>query len=419
MTGSPPLAAPTTLRRMAHHSGLFILSNFLNAALTFALSIIVARGLGQTGFGEWTFSLAWAALLTVLSELGLNTLITREAARQPQQTNALLCGSVIIKTGLSILSSSVVWLIPQTASQSASVLAWVMLLAFTGVLYGSFSALFRAFQWVAFWVWLNVGAVLAQVIGSAWALWAFDSDSIVPLLWVANAVQAAQLMLACGAWWFWLRPRGGAVRLSSPELLQMLKRAWPFAAAGLLVTAQARFGSLMLGYLRGAIEVGWLGAAWRFSEAAKLIPQGMFGAVFPMFAAGEGPSLQRAYQRGLLAFALLAASLLIVFARPLLIGVYGPEFTPAVGPLIWLGLGLIPMLVNTGMDVYLYAVGEEAFVLKWSALGLAAQVLASLPLAWAFGASGVALAVGLGEALIWWPLHHRTQKHIFSRHNTV
>lgn len=411
MTDSPILAAPSVLRRAAHHSGLFITSNILNAALTFALSVVAARSLSQTGFGEWTFSLAWAALLTVLSELGLNTLITREAARHPEQANGLLCGSLIIKTVLSTLISGAVWLIPRAVSQSASVLAWVVVLAFTGTVYGSLSALFRAFQWIAPWVWLNVGALLAQVVGSAWALWALGADSILPLLWVANGVQAGQLALALGMWWLWLRPLGGAMRLSLSGLYPMLRQALPFAVAGLLVTAQARSGALVLGYLRGAVEVGWLGAAWRFSEAAKLIPQGVFGAAFPMFAAGEGAALRRVYQRGLLVFALVAALMLILFARPLLTWIYGPAFAPAVAPLIWLGLGLIPLLVNTGMDVYLYAVGDETFVLKWSAVGLAAQVLASLPLAWAFGASGAALAVGLGEALIWWPLHQRMKHH--------
>jgi len=412
MTDAPILSTPVGIfRRVAHNSGLFIISNVLNAALTFALSVVVARGLGQAGFGVWTFSLAWASLLTVLSELGLNTLITREAARVNEQANTLLWGSLILKAMLALFMSGVIWLLPQAESDWAALFGWVVLLAVTGTAYGSFSALFRAFQWITPWVWLNVGGLVLQVLGSAWVIWAQDADSVLPLLWVANAVQAMQLILAFAVWWLWLRPRGGMVRLAWVEIYQLLKRALPFAVAGVFVTLQARSGPLALGYMRGAVEVGWWGAAWRFSEAAKLVPQGVFGAAFPAFAAGEGTSLRRLYQRGLFVFALLAALVLILFARPLLTWTYGPEFAPAVVPLLWLGVGLIPALVNTGMDVYLYAVGDEAFVLKWSAVGLAVQCLMSLPLAWAFGASGVALAIGLGEAVIWWPLHQRMQHH--------
>ncbi len=44
---------------------------------------------------------------------------------------------------------------------------------------------------------------------------------------------------------------------------------------------------------------------------------------------------------------------------------------PAV---VWVAIGLIPALSNSGRKIFLYAAGGEALVVKWSAAALLLQV---------------------------------------------
>jgi O-antigen/teichoic acid export membrane protein len=256
-----------------------------------------------------------------------------------------------------------------------------------------------------------------QLAGAIWILRSgcAEARGCSPLLalvaWAAM-VQAAQLVVAFGLWWTALRPGGGPLRPSVTLVRAMLWRAAPFAAASLLGAIQLRSSPLLLGYLRGPAEVGLFAAAWRFSEAAKLIPNGIFNAAFSAFAAhaqsaGAGV-LFRAFQRVLAVLAVGLALLLVVFAQPVLHLTFGPEFLPAASTLVWLGIGLVPALWNGAMEVYLYAAGDEAYAARLGALGTLVQVAASLPLIAGLGASGAAIAVVLGEVVLWLPLRART-----------
>jgi len=112
----------------------------------------------------------------------------------------------------------------------------------------------------------------------------------------------------------------------------------------------------------------------------------------------------QAFDRVLLAAACAAAAGCALFAVPLLQLVYGPSFAAAAPALLWVGVGLIPLLSNSGRKVFLYASGGEANVVRWSASALVAQVCAGAALIPSLGSAGAAISMAIGEALVWWPL---------------
>jgi O-antigen/teichoic acid export membrane protein len=83
---------------------------------------------------------------------------------------------------------------------------------------------------------------------------------------------------------------------------------------------------------------------------------------------------------------------------------YGGSFASAAPALAWIGVGLVPSLVNNARKVYLYASGRERAAVQWTAVSLGVQALGSLALIPSFGASGAASAMAIGEAAVWWPL---------------
>lgn len=400
-----------SLRRLTHSSLTLIISNLSSAALWFALSLILGRGLGEAGFGRWTFCLAWASALTMLSQFGLNTLVTREAAREKKRANQFLIGALLAQLLFSGLLGSAVLFAPDFGfdPESSAALRLTILFVVTGTAYGSLAALFRAFEWMLPILWLNTGGLLLQLLWSVQVL--HSGGGVSELILVAGEVQTIQLALALGLWWFKLRPVAGPLRVEFRAVAQMVRQSLPFAVAGLVGALQLRSSALLLGYLRGAADVGWFGAAARFSESAKLIPNGISGAVFPALAASGSPesseNLFRVFQRTLVVLALAAALSLAVLSRVLLGLAYGPSFLPAAWPLVWLAVGLIPNLINGGIELYLYAKGDETYVTWLGVVGAIVQVVTSLPLIVLFGASGAAVGMGLGEAAIWFPLRQR------------
>lgn len=401
--------------RLAHSSFVLVLARLIGAVLTFGISVIVGRGLGETGFGQWTLSMAWASTLSMLSDFSLNTLLTREAAKTRGQANALLLGSLLGKLPFLLVIGGFVTLTAPWLGESVEVaraLRVVIFLAGASLAYGSFTALFRAFDWMTPVLWLDTGGLLAQLGGTVWLVRAGAGSFELVVLVVA--VQAAQLVFAFVIWWIGVRPRGGPLAASRGLVKQMLIQSVPFALGGAIGVVLIRSNTLLLGYLRDEAEVGLFGAAWRFSESAKLIPSGMFAAAFPAFSASAANAARESdeplfplFTRVLFVLSVLAAIGLALFARPILALTYGPNFLPAAPALVWLALGLVPSLMISGFELYLYATGDERYVVRLDALSALVQVIASVPLIITFGAMGAAIGMLLGKLVIWLPLWRR------------
>ena len=407
----------TSMRSLAPNSLILTASNILSAVLGFSLSLIVGRGLGKAGFGIWTFCLAWAALLTMICEFGLNSLLTRDAARMPDRSNRLLAVSLALKLLFISIIGGIVWfLVPILAldSESSAALSVTILIAFANVAYGSFTAIFRAAGWMFPILWLNVLGGLIQLVWSAWILSA--GGSILPLILVAAAVDFGQVLIAILLWWNQLRPQGGTLEISRVDAILMARDAIPFAVSAFLGAIEARSSVLLLGYLRGSIEVGQFGMASRFFEAARLIPNGIYDSAFPALAAaqksGETNDRELFQKLGqvILAYTVIVVMFLVLFSRQVIHWTYGDLFISATPTLTLLGIALLPTLHNALMEVYLFATGDEKYATKLGFFGLTVQIIGSFPLMFFYGASGAALGILIGELIIWLPLRWRMMK---------
>ncbi|MBN8621087.1 MAG: oligosaccharide flippase family protein, partial [Anaerolineae bacterium] len=84
----------TTANRLSRNTLILLVSNIGSALLLFALSAIIGRAYGKEGLGVYSTAMAWVFPLSLIAEFGLNTLLTREIARQPERERAYLTTAV-------------------------------------------------------------------------------------------------------------------------------------------------------------------------------------------------------------------------------------------------------------------------------------------------------------------------------------
>ena len=126
---------------------------------------------------------------------------------------------------------------------------------------------------------------------------------VIAVLILNVVTSAGQLIAAWGIyrWRFYdaLRARLKA----APALLPILRRALPFALAAFFATLQTRLSVILLERLASTAEVGYFSAAVRFVEAARLVPNAFFGALFPALAvlAVDRLRLNQTFRRGMIA----------------------------------------------------------------------------------------------------------------------
>jgi O-antigen/teichoic acid export membrane protein len=397
------------LARIASMGVAFAASNVARGAIALATSLVVARGLGQDAFGQWVFCAAWASTLTTMLDLGFGVLLTRDAARD-RRVCGLLSRALLARLGLFLPVALGFYLAAPRLGSSiglATGLRAAVPLALTGIAYGCLAALFRAWPDRLLWILsLESASALAQCGASWWLI--RRGGGVVELLWLASILQLGQLVVAAVLL--------SSIRLandrmewpSRSSMMATLRRATPFAAVGLIGTAQGRLAPLALGYLKGADAVALFAVAWRMGNAARALPSAAFAGALPVLseraAHGEMQTVRPLFHRGLQAFAFAAAILLALFAAPLIRWTYGSAFSGAGPALVCVAAGLVPSLLNSGRRVYLFADQREGVAMRWSAVALAVQLAGCAILIPRLGALGAAMALTLGECAVWWPL---------------
>ncbi|MGE5245796.1 MAG: lipopolysaccharide biosynthesis protein [Betaproteobacteria bacterium] len=394
---------------MAQMSAALAASDIVRSAIRFGTSLLVARGLGRDAFGRWTLWLAIASALTVAFDLGLRSLLTREAGRDESRVGALMVGALTARLALFLpIALAICFAVPALGIASGSDVRAAVVLTTTGLTYGCAAAVHQASpRRLAAVLSIETAGALAQAGGTA--ILVLRGAGVADLLVLAALVQGAQALAALVLW----RAAAPGDRLAAPSpalAWGLLRRSWPFALSSLLANAQARVAPLLLGALAGAGDVASFGVAVRLESVARRLAYAVFGAAFPIFAGTEEeePSerLRSRFDAGVQWFAAASGAALVLWAAPLVRLTYGPAFSAARWPLVWAGIGLVPSLVNSGREVFLYATGREQTALRWGAVALAVQVAGCVLLVPRFGASGAMAALAAGEMGVWLPVRN-------------
>ena len=409
----------TPSARIARLSAAFLGSNLARAAIGFGLSFALARGLGTERFGRWIFCIAWASTLTVVVDLGFGVLLTRDAARAGSDAGRLLSGALVLRLALAVPLAALMFAGATQLSSDPETIAGLRvaaLLGAAGAAYGCFGALFRSQpRWLPAVLAIETTWLALQLAGAVAWLGLGGAGGLMALMTLALGIQLAQIATAIACWRLVFGDRGRVSVLSVDALAILVRRALPFAASGMVANVQARIGPLLLGYLSSPSEIGLFAAASRFGSVARLAPQAVFAGALPVFshehARGDGGDtaarLFRPFDRALMIGAAAFATICALFAAPVLGLVYGPSFAGAAPVLVWVSVGLIPLLSNSGRKVFLYATGGEAMAVRWSAVALFIQVCVGVWLIPGMGGAGAAVSIAAGEAVIWWPLRRR------------
>lgn len=364
-------------------------------------------------FGEYATVMAMIFVATVAAEAGIEASLTREIAREPGQSRALLAASVRAKVAvggtialLLALPSVATRLAPGPGSVDAVRLAGFLLTL--NAVNSSFSAVFRAWGRMSFVLGINLAGQAVQLAGIVAVLLAVPTVTAV-VAWF-TIVQLAEL--AAGMLLF----RLGEPPLSARENVRadsrhtataLLRRSLPFALAGVLGTLEVRVDLFLVQAVCGAVAVAAYSVAMRLHELLGLVPNSLFPALFPALSAahGEAGSVQgeSLYGRALrlvLALGAVAAVGGLLFADVLVRFTFGPAYASAAAPLRILAVMLVPLLANRTTTLHLYASGRErrANVLEVVNLGLRAGLGWMLVSRW--GAVGAACANLISETVV-------------------
>ncbi len=389
--------------------------------LAIVLAGLVARYEGAAGLGRYVLVVTLVSITGVVSDLGLNTLLIRDAARQPDpaRQRALLGLVLPLKGGLALLGFAgllaIMALLPFPA-QTKRLMPVGALALLPDALSGAMAALVNARRRME----VSGGVTLltrSLGLAGAFPLLALGYGLAGVLVWAA-----AVSLLGLGLYG-WVLCRWGLLprcRWDPAAWRACLFESYPFALTSILASLYARLDLILLSLWQGEMAAGWYGAAYKLWEAAGLLWASLLDALFPemsRLAVGQAGrqrlrTLFRLGQRGVLAAGVLLALAGVLSAQFLIPLVYGggEDYSPAVLIFRLMVWAIPAMFLYLLCGHVLYALGEQRRVARAIlAVGLANLALNLLVIPrWSY--RGAAVVTLFSEWLLLLLLYPRTRQ---------
>lgn len=378
------------MKKLSHNTLILLLNNVGAASLAFVLSVVIARGFGETALGQYATVMAWVFPLSLVVEFGIGTLMTRNVAQQPATASAYLTAVFPIRLGFGVFVIGLISVAAPTLSRDSWVVVGLRIaiwLALIDALFAGYTAIFRAWEVMLPILLLNVGLLVMQLLGTALVIWSNGTIAIFFMVMVG-----ADVIQLWTAWmiWRWLRNRFPPMP-SKIVPRALIKQAFPFMLAGVLAIIQMRVMVILIEQTLSAQHVGQYAVASRFMEAARLVPQALFVALLPNLSAlTDSPrQLQRTFGMTaalLVLYSILFAGFCLVTGKWLIQLFFGAEFAEAGTILITLAWVLLPATLRALLTLYLYAYHQEWRANFWLMVGVITQLGSGF---WALSQAGV------------------------------
>jgi len=252
-------------------------SEFVSRLLKLILIIYVARILGATEYGKFTFAIAFVSIFSIFSDMGLSQIATREFAGDPKKEKDLphlisLQSILIFASSLLIFAGS--FLI--TPDPNIRKLIWILgLVILSESFMGLALSFFQARQKMEYMASVKIFESLAVTLAGFYILFNLPSVFNLSLGYLFGAALTAFSL-------FFYLFRGGYSAILSPEFSvwkEYLRLSWPLALNSLFVTVCTSTDSIMMGYLGQITQTGWYNAAQRV-VGVSLIPISLASAAF-------------------------------------------------------------------------------------------------------------------------------------------
>jgi O-antigen/teichoic acid export membrane protein len=406
----------TVRNRVLAGAGGLIGLRFAFSGLSFLVTVLLARLLGTTGFGAYSYAFAWVTLLGIPAILGSDQLLVRDlAAYHAKSEWGLMRGLLrransavlLASSALALFAAATAWALrgPSPVMLPTFWVALILLplIALTRVRQGAMQGLHR----------VALGAMPEQLIQPTLLL-VFLSIAHSFLLYRLTAPLAMGLnVAACGVAFLVgaLLLNGTLPRTVKQAAPVYRDRVWARSSLPLVFLAGAgvlfqQADTLILGALKGAKAVGLYTAAHKGADfiAFVLIAQSAAFAstAASLYATGDMERLQRLVTR-LARWTLLASAplalLLIGYGHWFLMYFYGRQFTQAWTALAILSSGQLANISMGSVGLLLVMTGHERDAATAIGAGAAANIVLNFVLVPRWGLEGAAAAYACGMIL--------------------
>ena len=363
----------------------------VNAVLLYLNSLLLARVLGASGFGVYSYAGAWVNLLLIPAVFGFEGLIVRENTIYQTQSNWTLAKGLLVWSNklvlttsicVAVITSSIFWLNNSSQNLDTYIVIWISLASLP------FMALSRLRQSSMQSINHIVMGQLPEMLVSPLILCIFLGLIVLVFPIKITAVEAVFVKTLAATVAFTV----GATLLQASLSKQIktavpkytkkswLKKALPMLLIGSMYVVNNQTDTVMLGFLSNAEAVGIYTVANRGASLIGFVLLAFNTSLSPIFAqlyaSGNKQQLQRIVTqccRVVFAIALLITVILITFGQDLL-SLFGSEFVRGQNILTILSIGQLINAFSGSVALLLIMTGHD----KYTAIGVSISAILNI-----------------------------------------
>lgn len=272
-----------TVKRIAKNTSLLLVSKIIGYIFAFLYIIYIARYLGTEGFGILSFALAFTSIFSFLADLGLNTLIVREIARNKKLAFKYLANTLSIKIFLATITIILVDLTINLLGYPIQTIKVVYLIVFYVIFTSFIQTFYSIFQSFEKMEYQALSEILSNILMFTGVLVViFLNLSIISfgfVYFISSLIILGFNFLLCS--WKFILPK---LEFDFEFWKKSLKNSLPFAITSIFVTIYFWIDSVMLSFMQGSNSVGIYNAAYNLILALMFIPSVFLLSMFPVMS---------------------------------------------------------------------------------------------------------------------------------------
>ncbi|MDP2718346.1 MAG: flippase [Dehalococcoidia bacterium] len=387
----------SVVQRVVKNAAALYIAQIAVTLLGLVLTIFMARELGSANFGKFSFAAGFTAIFAVFLNLGLDTLMVREIARDKSLASKYMGNIFIIKAVLAVIVFVsivlVLKLIKYPADTSMAVLIFGVSIVFTGFSF-IFLQTIQAFERMEYNALISVASQIVLVsLGLSALFLGYGLIGVVSAFAISSLFRLILSFLICRQ-----KFAGPKVETDFKFWKIIGKRALPLGVIPLAAIITQRADIVMLSGFKGDSAVGWYNAAVNIPLGFAQVPWLLMVALLPMMSASFMNS------RDTLIFIFEKSSkFLLILALPMAVGMFllsdriilvllGNEYYPSISALQILSWKLLLNFLGTPMSSALISMNKERQVAIISGLSAVINITLNLILIPPFSYTGAAAA---------------------------
>lgn len=392
--------------KIVNNASWIIGGRIVQMLINLIVGLLTARFLGPSNYGLINYAAAYTAFFASFCTLGINSVLVKEFIDNPNEEGKIIGTALVFRGISSLLSAMVIVCIVYFVDAGDFITMLVVILSSVGMIFQVFEVINYYFQSMLQSKVTSIVSLIAYVVNATYKVILMITNQSISYFAFATSID--YICIAILLLFAYKKYNGNKLSFSWQYGKNLLRKSSHFILPGLMVSIYSQTDKIMLKQMISDAEIGYYSTAVSLCSIWCFILTAIIDSMYPSIMQANKTDEKLFYRRNKQLYAMIfyislfVSLVFTVFAKLIIIVMYGAAYLPAVKPLriitwytafSYLGVARNAWIVCQNCQKYLKYVYFSAavsnvilnliFIPLWGAAGaavasLVAQVLTTI-----------------------------------------